>query len=177
MNKNIVLVGFMGTGKSEVGTLLAEKLNKKFVDTDKIIEQREKDRIARIFQVKGEEYFRKVEEEVIEEVSKYENCVIATGGGALIREKNYLNLKKNGILICLTATPEEIYKRTLPKKDRPLLMKSKNIIETIKELLEIRKPYYSKADYTIDTTNKKIEVVVEEIIKIIEKDEENKGQS
>ncbi|MCM8809985.1 MAG: shikimate kinase, partial [Candidatus Omnitrophica bacterium] len=86
MNKNIVLVGFMGTGKSEVGTLLAEKLNKKFVDTDKIIEQREKDRIVRIFQVKGEEYFRKVEEEVIEEVSKYENCVIATGGGALIRE-------------------------------------------------------------------------------------------
>ncbi|MFN4227887.1 MAG: shikimate kinase [Candidatus Ratteibacteria bacterium] len=173
MDKNIVLVGFMGTGKSEVGCLLAEKLKRKFFDTDKIIEEREKDRIARIFQVKGEEYFRNLEEQVIEEVSKYENCVIATGGGALIREKNYLNLKKNGILICLTATPEEIYKRTLPKKDRPLLMRSKNVIETIKELLEIRKPYYEKADYTIDTTNKKIEAVVDEIIKIIERNGKN----
>ncbi|MCM8785874.1 MAG: shikimate kinase [Candidatus Omnitrophica bacterium] len=173
MSKNIVLVGFMGTGKSEVGILLAEKLKRRFIDTDKIIEEKEKDRIARIFQVKGEEYFREVEEQIIEEVSKYENCVIATGGGALIREKNYLNLKRNGVLICLTASPEEIYKRTLPKKDRPLLMRSKNVIETIKELLEIRKPYYSKADYTIDTTNKKIEAVVEEIIKIIEKNGEN----
>ncbi len=170
MDKNIVLIGFMGTGKSEVGSLLAKKLNKKFIDTDKLIEEREKDRIARIFQVKGEEYFRKVEEEIIEEVSKYENCVIATGGGAVIKEKNYLNLKKNGILICLTATPEEIYKRTLPKKDRPLLLKSKNVIETIKELLELRKPFYSKADYTVDTTQKKTELIVEEIIKIIEKE-------
>ncbi|MCM8806486.1 MAG: shikimate kinase [Candidatus Omnitrophica bacterium] len=178
MEKNIVLVGFMGTGKSEVGELLAKKLGRKFIDTDKLIEEREKDRIARIFQVKGEEYFRNLEEKIIEEVSEYKNCVIATGGGALIREKNYLNLKKNGILICLTATPEEIYKRTLPKKDRPLLMKSKNVIETIKELLERRKPYYSKADYTIDTTKKKIEDVVDEIIEIVKKENgENPSKS
>ncbi|MCM8804866.1 MAG: shikimate kinase [Candidatus Omnitrophica bacterium] len=170
MDRNIVLIGFMGTGKTEVGMLLAEKLNMKFVDTDKLIEEKEKDRIIRIFQVKGEEYFREVEEEVIEEVSNYKNCVIATGGGAVIREKNYLNLKKNGILICLTATPEEIYKRTIPKKDRPLLMKSKNVIATIKEMLEMRKPYYQKADYTIDTTNKKVEIIVNEIIDIIKKE-------
>ncbi len=170
MDKNIVLIGFMGTGKTEVGLLLAKKLNRKFIDTDKLIEERENDRIARIFQVKGEEYFRDIEEKVIEEVSEYKNCVIATGGGAVIREKNYLNLKKNGILICLVASPEEIYKRTLPKKDRPLLMKSKNVIETIKELLELRKPYYSKADYTIDTTQKEIETIVDEILKIVEKE-------
>lgn len=176
MEKNIVIVGFMGTGKTEVGNLLAKKLSLNFVDTDKLIEEREKDRIVRIFQVKGERYFRKVEEEVIEEVSKMKKCVIATGGGAIVSEKNYENLKKNGIIICLTATPEEIYKRTIPKKDRPLLMKSKNVIETIKELLEMRKPYYSKADYTIDTTNKKIEEVVEEIIKILEiENGKNKG--
>lgn len=172
MERNIVLVGFMGTGKTEVGMLLAQKLNMRFIDTDKLIEEREKDRIVRIFQVKGEEYFRKIEEEVIEEISNYKNCVIATGGGAVIREKNYLNLKKNGILICLTATPEEIYKRTLPKKDRPLLMKSKNVIETIRELLEIRKPYYQKADHTIDTTNKKVEKIVDEIMEIIKKENE-----
>ncbi|MCS7181025.1 MAG: shikimate kinase, partial [bacterium] len=111
-----------------------------------------------------------VEENIIEEVSKYENYVISTGGGAIIREKNFVNLKKNGILICLTATPEEIYKRTIPKKDRPLLMKSKNVIQTIKEMLEVRKPYYQKADYTIDTTKKNIEEIVDEIIKIIKKE-------
>ncbi|MCX7916954.1 MAG: shikimate kinase [bacterium] len=170
MKKNIVLIGFMGTGKSEVGYLLAKKLNMSFVDTDKLIEEREKDRIIRIFQVKGEDYFRNVEENIIEEVSKYENYVISTGGGAIIREKNFVNLKKNGILICLTATPEEIYKRTIPKKDRPLLMKSKNVIQTIKEMLEVRKPYYQKADYTIDTTKKNIEEIVDEIIKIIKKE-------
>ncbi|HOM27495.1 MAG TPA: shikimate kinase, partial [bacterium] len=123
MEKNIVLIGFMGTGKTEVGILLAKRLNMNFVDTDKLIEEREKDRIVRIFEVKGEEYFREIEEKIIEEVSNYKNCVIATGGGAVIREKNYNNLKKNGILICLKATPEEIYKRTISKKDRPLLMK------------------------------------------------------
>ncbi|MGC8976573.1 MAG: shikimate kinase [Candidatus Ratteibacteria bacterium] len=170
MKKNIVLIGFMGTGKTEVGKLLAERLNMTFIDTDKLIEEREKDRIARIFQVKGEDYFRKVEEEVIEEVSNCENCVIATGGGSVIREKNYNNLKKNGILICLSATPEEIYRRTLPKKDRPLLMKSKNVIETIKELLEMRKPYYQKADYTVDTTKKKIEKVVDEIMELLKRE-------
>jgi len=170
MGKNIVLVGFMGTGKTEVGVLLAKKLNMNFIDTDELIEEREKDRIVRIFQVKGEEYFRNVEEKVIEEVSNLKNCVIAVGGGAIIREKNYLNLKKNGILICLTATPEEIYKRTLPKKDRPLLLKSKNVIETIKELLEMRKPYYDRVNYKIDTTKKTIEEVVNEIIEILKKE-------
>lgn len=170
MEKNIVLVGFMGTGKTEVGKNLAKKLNMDFIDTDELIEKKEKDRIVRIFQVKGEEYFREVEEEIIEKVSKCKNCVIATGGGALIREKNYLNLKKNGILICLVATPEEIYRRTIPKKDRPLLLKSKNVIETIKELLKIREPYYSKADYKIDTTKKSIDEVVEEIIRIIKRE-------
>lgn len=170
MEKNIVLVGFMGTGKTEVGKNLAKKLNMDFIDTDELIEKKEKDRIVRIFQVKGEEYFREVEEEIIEKVSKCKNCVIATGGGALIREKNYLNLKKNGILICLVATPEEIYRRTIPKKDRPLLLKSKNVIETIKELLKTREPYYSKADYKIDTTKKSIDEVVEEIIRIIKRE-------
>lgn len=170
MEKNIVLVGFMGTGKTEVGKNLAKKLNMDFIDTDELIEKKERDRIVRIFQVKGEEYFREVEEEIIEKVSKCKNCVIATGGGALLREKNYLNLKKNGILICLVATPEEIYRRTIPKKDRPLLLKSKNVIETIKELLKIREPYYSKADYKIDTTKKSIDEVVEEIIRIIKRE-------
>jgi len=131
MKKNIILVGFMGTGKTVVGKIVAEKLKMQFIDTDKIIEEKEKDRIPRIFQVKGEEYFREVEEKVVEEVSKKENCVISAGGGAIIREKNFNNLKRNGIIICLEAEPSIILLRTSKTEDRPLLLKNKDVISTI----------------------------------------------
>lgn len=173
---NIVLTGFMGTGKTVTGKIVSERLGMEFIDTDKIIEEREKDRIVRIFQRKGEKYFRKIEEEVIEEVSKRDNCVIATGGGAIISERNFKNLKKNGILICLSAKPSVIFKRTFSSKDRPLLLKSKPAIQIIKELLEKRKPYYSKADYTIDTSSLKPEQVAEKIIEIY-KNEKNKNKT
>jgi len=123
MKKNIVLVGFMGTGKTIVGRIVAEKLKMDFIDTDKIIEEREKDRIPRIFQVKGEEYLKK------------ENCVIATGGGAIIKEKNFNNLKRNGIIICLEAEPSIILLRTSKTEDRPLLLKNKDIISTNYKIL------------------------------------------
>jgi len=173
---NIILTGFMGTGKTITGKLVSEKLGMEFIDTDKIIEEREKDRIVRIFQIKGEKYFRKIEEKVIEEVSLKDNCVIATGGGAIVSEKNFRNLKKNGILICLSADPSVILKRTTPAKDRPLLLKSKHAIQTIKELLERRKPYYSKADYTIDTSHLAPEQVAEKIIEIY-RNEKDKNKS
>jgi shikimate kinase len=152
-NKNIVLTGFMGTGKTETGKMLAGELNMEFIDTDAIIEKRENDRIARIFQIKGEKYFRKLEVQVIREVSGKENCVIATGGGAVINNINFRNLKQKGIIICLTAQPAVILARTTPSADRPLLLASKSAIETIRNLLRKREPYYSMADYTLDTTD------------------------
>ena len=167
MGKNIILTGFMGTGKTVVGRILAKKMKKEFIDTDKIIEEREQNRIVWIFQVKGEKYFRKKEEEVIEEVSQKKDCVIATGGGAIVNEKNYRNLKKNGIIICLTAKPEIILERTSPIEDRPLLLNSEDVISTIKELMKRREPYYSKADYTIDTSDLTPEEVAEKIIEIV----------
>ncbi|HOV22483.1 MAG TPA: shikimate kinase [bacterium] len=172
MKKNIILTGFMGTGKTLIGNIVADKLNMEFIDTDKVIEEREKDRIARIFQVKGEEYFRKLEEKVINEICKKENCVIATGGGAIIREKNYNNMKKSGIIICLEAEPSIILLRTSTTEDRPLLLKNKDAISTIRYLINSRKKYYDKADYKIDTTSLSPEQAGEKIIEIWKKENE-----
>lgn len=164
--KNIVLVGFMGTGKNVIGRRLAKILHMKYVSTDDVIEDRESRSINDIFTKDGEPYFRKVEKLVVKNVSGIENLVIAAGGGVVLDDENIKNLRRNGILICLNATPEEILKRTKASFHRPLL----NIpspLEKIKELLEKRKPYYAKADYTVDTVGKKIDQVVNEIIEIV----------
>ena len=97
--RNIVLIGFMGTGKSVVGKKLASFLKRDFIDTDAVIVEREKERIPRIFQIKGENYFRDIESQVIQEISNKKRCVIATGGGSVIRKENFKALKKNAIVI------------------------------------------------------------------------------
>jgi shikimate kinase len=162
--RNIILVGFMGTGKSVVGKLLAKKLNMNFVELDEMIETREKMSIKDIFEKKGEPYFRLIEKEVVEEASLRKNVVISAGGGAIIDEENFKNLKSSGIIICLQACPETILKRTKDLKTRPLL----NVPDPkkkIEELLAKRAPYYKKADHCIDTDNLTVEQIAEKIIK------------
>jgi len=166
--KNIVLTGFMGTGKTEVGKLLAKKLSYTFVDADTEIELQEKMPITEIFKRFGEPYFRDVESEVIKRLSKMERVVISTGGGAVLRNENVANLKRNGILICLQARPETIYERTKHDTSRPLLQ-VEDPLQRIKELLEIRRPYYEKADIMIETDNKTPEEVAQEIIDKVSK--------
>lgn len=164
--KNIILVGFMGTGKTAVGKKLAKKLKMRFVDMDDIIEKREGMEISEIFEQKGEPYFRDVEKGVAKEVSKQSNLVIAAGGGAVINEENVKSLKSNGIMICLNASPDKILERTKGYAHRPLL----NVPEPSKkvwELLAKRAQYYARADYQIDTTNLTIDEVVQKILKII----------
>ncbi len=164
--KNIILVGFMGTGKTAVGKELAKKLKMKFIDIDDIIEKREGMEISDIFEQKGEPYFRDVEKKVAREVSKQSNLVIAAGGGVVINEENVKNLKSNGIMICLNASPDKILERTKRYTHRPLL----NVPEPSKrvwELLAKRAQYYARADYQIDTTNLTIDEVVQKILKII----------
>lgn len=164
MKKNIVLIGFMGTGKSEVGKELAKTLGYKFIDTDELIERREGISVSEIFDKYGETYFRKIESEIIKAVSVMENVVISTGGGAVIRSENRMNLKRNSITICLTASPEVIYERTKDYDNRPLL-KTDDTYMRIKELLKEREPYYSEADIKIDTTQLEAQKVVETIMK------------
>ena len=149
----------MGTGKSVVGKQIARRLNMKFVSTDDIIAEREKRSITEIFEKSGEPYFRDIEKEIVKEVSNFDNTVIAAGGGAVLDEGNVANLKKGGVMICLNATPEVIYERTKKYKHRPLLNVDKPV-EKIRQLLNSRAPFYAKADYQVDTTNKSIEEAI-----------------
>jgi shikimate kinase len=163
MNKNIVLIGFMGTGKSEVGKELAKKMGYAFIDTDDLIEKRERISISGIFEKYGEPYFRKAESEIIEEVSKKDGVVISTGGGAVIKKENIENLKKNSVMVCLTASPESIYERVRDANNRPLL-KINDPLTRIKELLKEREEYYSQADMTLDTSDKSTADIVNIIL-------------
>jgi shikimate kinase len=165
---NIVLTGFMGTGKSKIGRRLAKKLRMSYLDTDELIEEREKDSISAIFKKRGEEYFRRLETKVVKEVALLDNYVISTGGGVVLREGNIRVLKKNAFIVCLFASPEVILKRTKGDEKRPLL-KGDDRKERIEELIAIRKSYYEKADFSVDTSTLDSKKVVEEIVKFLER--------
>lgn len=165
--KNIYLVGFMATGKTFVGRVLAKKLNREFFDLDDLIEKRENMRIVGIFSDKGEPYFRKIESQIIKEVSGKNDLVIGCGGGAIVNEENLATLKKSGIVICLKADIDTILNRSKGTKQRPLL----NVEDSegrIRDLLNKREPFYSQSDHIIDTTGLDINAVVDKIIAIID---------
>jgi shikimate kinase len=166
--KNIVLVGFMGTGKTLAGKLLAARLKKQRLCLDDMIEWKIGKPIRRIFEEDGEAFFRKVERDVVKAVSRDKDAVIDAGGGVMIDENNVKRLKERGIIICLEASPQEIYERTKGCLHRPLL-NTQNPVDSIRELLSSRHQYYSKADYSIDTSGLSPDEVVERIIDIIEK--------
>ena len=163
--KNIVLVGFMGTGKTSVGVRLAETLKMQFVDTDNLIEKDNGMSISDMFSKMGEDYFRDRESSIIEKVSKLDGQVIATGGGAVKRGENVNNLKANGIMFCLHADPEVILQRTSGYEHRPLLQ-VEDPISRIQEMLKEREPFYAKADYRIDTSDLNIGQIVNRIANI-----------
>jgi shikimate kinase len=170
MNTNIALIGFMGTGKSTIGKILAAKLNKRFVEIDELIEQKAGKTINTIFQQDGEIVFREMEIAAIKQVSLQDDQIIACGGGVVLNTINIDRLKQNSFLIYLTASPDEILKRTSKNSSRPLL----NTIDKtfrIKELLKFRNPLYEKAaDITINTTKLNIEAVVQIIIQKLKED-------
>ena len=153
MKENLILIGFMGTGKTSLGKLLANKLGRGFVDLDQKIERDAGMTIPKIFELHGEKYFRELEKKAVREVSERKNLVIATGGGTVKDAENVRLLKNSGVIICLTTDPEEIFRRTERRGERPLLDNNEQRLETIKKLLAEREIFYSKADYTIDTTN------------------------
>lgn len=163
---NIVLLGFMGTGKTSVAKKLADELGRQFIEMDSIIEEREGMSINDIFAKKGEPYFRMVESDVIKELSSKNGLVISAGGGVVLNPDNIKELQKNSILICLSATPEEIYKRVGDERHRPLL-KVEDPLKRIKELLDYRRPYYDKIPIQIDTTGKGVDEVVKECTRYI----------
>ncbi len=163
---NIVLVGFMGTGKTIVGKLLADRLGREFLELDDIIEKKEGAAIREIFEKKGEPYFRRLEKEVVKEALQKKGLVISAGGGAIVDEENFKNFKKDGVIICLEASPDAILKRTKGLTCRPLL----NVPDPkkkIEELLKETPPYYKKADFRINTDNLTVDQVAQKIIELI----------
>lgn len=161
--KNIVLIGFMGTGKTTIATQLANRLNMRYVSTDSLIEKREKRTINEIFTKSGEDYFRDVESDVVREISGMDGLVIDTGGGVVIREENLANLKSTGIVICLTADEDTIMERTKKYKHRPLLNVEDPKLK-IRTLIAKRAPLYAKCEHSIDTGKLTIRQVVEKIM-------------
>lgn len=165
--RNIILIGFMGTGKTTIATRLANRLKMSYVSTDDLIEKREKRTINEIFTKDGEDRFRDIESEVVREVSGMENVVIDAGGGVVLREENMANFRSNGIVICLRADEDVIMERTKKYKHRPLL-NVEDPKQRIRTLIAKRAPYYAKADHCIDTGKLTVKQVVEEIAKISE---------
>jgi len=165
---NIYLVGFMGTGKTTVGKELARKKKWQFADLDDLIELREKSLIRDIFAKKGEPYFRKVEKQVLKEAVREKNFVFACGGGIVIDSENIRIMKKTGKIICLTAEPEVILKRTQSCSHRPLL-NVKAPKKQIELLLKMRSPYYALADKTVNTSKLSVQQVVVRLIRLTSK--------
>ena len=168
MKDNIVLIGFMGSGKTTFGKWIARKKGYEFYDTDEYIEKKEKTTINEIFAAKGEEAFRNMETQVVKEFANgLTGCVISVGGGLPVRSVNRELLKKAGTVVYLKASEEELCKRLRKDTTRPLL-KGGNLQERIHVLMEQREDIYkSAADVVINTENESFEHMYEEIRKII----------
>jgi len=167
MKKNIVITGFMATGKSVVAKQLAQKLGMKYIDMDEVIEERQGMSISDIFSRYGETYFREEENKLARELSLKENKVIATGGGTMIYLENIKYLSKNGIIICLWCSPEVIEKRLDQEKNQRPLLKDDYSLSKINFLFNKRKRVYEDYMLKVDTTNLSVDEVVHKIINII----------
>lgn len=171
MEKNIVLIGFMGTGKSTVGTRVAQRLKRRFVDMDRQIERVVGMTVSEIFKRYGEIRFRSEEKLVAQKLAHESGLVIATGGGVVLEQVNLGTLSQNGIIICLEAAPNEIFERVNRKKGtRPLLKKDLQI-KDIEEMLKARESLYAQAEYRVNTSGKSPEQVANEIIEILRRAE------
>ena len=160
---NIVLTGFMGTGKSAVSRMLSKKLDWQLIDTDSMIEKDTGMKISDIFEKKGESHFRNLETKAVQLVSLSDKAVISCGGGVVLREENMKALETGGFVVCLTASPETIYNRIKSNKDRPLLNVADPTAQ-IKELLDARQKFYDRCHLLIDTSVLTIEQIVEKIL-------------
>lgn len=161
MNKNIVLIGMPGCGKSTIGYMLSKKLSMNCIDVDKYIEESEKETISSMFE-KGEKYFRDIESKYIEELSNLNSTIIATGGGVVKKEGNMLLLKKNSVIMFINRKIKDIF-NDVDDSTRPLLKDKK---EKLYELYEERLPLYKKyCDVEVENVND-LNAVVDKICEI-----------
>ena len=162
-DQNIVLIGFMGTGKTTVANALRQRFGMDVIEMDQIIAEREGMSISEIFRVHGEPYFRDAETRLLVELQQQSNVVISCGGGTPLREVNVAEMKKNGKVVLLTAEPETVFDRVKDSHDRPVIENNKNAAY-IAELMEQRRPKYeAAADIIIHTDGKSAVQICEEI--------------
>jgi shikimate kinase len=164
----VVLVGMMGTGKTAVGRLLAKRLKRPFIDTDRLVEEREGCSVAQLFRTKGEAYFREVETTVIREAVEKAPSVIATGGGALLRQETREALTRRGLLVWLKAELDEMVRRTAKRPGARPLLTAGDPSTQLQQLLVEREPFYAQAALNVDTTGKSIDEVASMILNGIE---------
>ena len=170
MKTNIALIGFMATGKTAVGKLLARKLGKKFIELDAVIEKKAGMSIPDIFRRDGEIHFRELEIEAVRDVSASRNTVIACGGGVVLNTINIDRLKKESVIICLEASPPVVLGRTSHDKDSRPLLNVTDREQQVKKLLEYRRPFYHRAaDIIINTSRLSIDSVAEKIVETLKK--------
>lgn len=165
--QNIFLIGFMGAGKSTVARWLKEQQGLRLVEMDEEISRQQKMSISQIFEEKGEEYFRRLETELLEGLKGQENTVVSCGGGVPMRQCNVDAMRKSGKVVYLSASPETVYRRVKDNHDRPLLEGNMNV-EYIGGLLEKRLPrYLEAADVTVGTDGKAVEEICREILEYV----------
>jgi len=156
----------MGSGKSSIGRRVAAHLNRHFVDIDVLIEQREQRRISDIFELEGEPYFRRIEAAVVKDLAaRTDGCIIATGGGVVLNPDNLHALRHNGVLIVLWVDADTAHQRTAHKQHLPLL-KAPDRRARVNELLAKREALYRAAGTVVDTCDKTLDEVVEEVAAI-----------
>lgn len=163
--KNIYLVGFMGTGKTAAGQIVAETLHKEFLETDERIEQEQGKKISEIFATQGQAYFRTLEKKLLAAIASKTDLIVSCGGGLICDEDNIRIMRASGTIITLKASPKTIYERTKQYTHRPLL-NVKDPLSVITKLLAEREVFYSRAHFSVDTENIAPPQVAAAIIKI-----------
>ena len=162
--KNIILTGFMGTGKTTVGKKVAAILGREFVDMDAVIEAREGRPISRIFAAEGEAYFRQLETTLCRELAARQGLVIATGGGALVNANNLAVMAATGLVICLDCAPAVLWQRIGQSENRPMLAQNDaGRIARLTALLEQRAPAYARIRHHLDVTRLSPDQAAEQI--------------
>lgn len=164
--RNIIITGFMGTGKSTVGPLLADALGWEFVDMDMLIEQREGRTIREIFAAEGEPYFRQLEKGLCREMNGWREKIIATGGGTLVDAENLAAVSERNLVICLDCTPAVLWERLAVATDRPML-DTNDARARMESLLAERAPAYARIPHHVDVTHRLPKETVSAVLELL----------
>ena len=166
------LTGFMGTGKTRIGRVLANRMRRTFLDTDRLVEEHAGKTISEIFAAEGEDHFRQLEYDCVSEAAGRAAAVIALGGGAIADERNWEVIRRAGVVVALEASVDTILKRVSRRNDRPLLagLSRGEKRARIAELLAARVPFYNRADIRLNTRDKQTpEATAGELVRLMER--------